>query len=112
MLGASPTKAQRKGEAIPVKAGERIAIGGSWHLEAAAAEPENLDAQVSELLGKLTENLQVWRSLGARYRVDLFCGWFMNEGDEGVCISPITLRALGERSIELGICVYAPSSDA
>jgi hypothetical protein len=36
----------------------------------------------------------------------------MSEGNEGVCISPATLRALAERGIELGIDIYAPSSDA
>jgi len=35
----------------------------------------------------------------------------MDSADEGVTIAPHTLSALGERGIELGICIYAPSSD-
>lgn len=113
LLGALPTRAARKGEAIPTKAaGERIARTGGWRLEATAAEPENIDAQVSEILGLLTPDLEVWRTLRERYRLDLFCGWFMNESNEGVSISPPTLLALGERGIELGLDIYAPSTDA
>ena len=111
LIGASPTRAERKGDAIPIRTGERIAKTGGWRLEATATEPENLDAQVPEILGVLTSNLDVWRALRARYRLDLFCGWFMNESNEGVSVSPATLLALGERGIELGLDIYAPSAD-
>ena len=111
LVGASPSRAERKGEAIRTKTGERIARTGAWRLEATASEPENLDAQVSELLSQLTPNLETWRSLGERYRLDLFCGWFMNGTNEGVSVSPATLLALGERGIELGLDIYAPSPD-
>ena len=112
LLGAPPTRAERKGEGIPTRTGERTARTGGWRLEARATEPENLDAQVSELLGLLTPDLEVWRTLHERYRLDLFCGWFMNENNEAVSISPSTLLALGQRGIELGLDIYAPSADA
>ncbi len=35
----------------------------------------------------------------------------MEEGDEGLSISPESLRLLGERSIALEICIYAPTRD-
>lgn len=112
MLAGSPTRAERKGEVIRTKAGERVASTGAWRLEASATEPEHLDAQVAELLGQLTPNLETWRALGERYRLDLFCGWFMKESNEGVSVSPATLLALGNRGIELGLDIYAPSQDA
>jgi hypothetical protein len=112
LLRALPTRAERKGEAVPTKTGERIARTGAWRLEATATEPEDLDAQVSELLSLLTSDLEVWRTLARRYRLDLFCGWFMNESNEGVSVSPSTLLALGQRGIELGLDIYAPSAVA
>ncbi|WP_234082895.1 DUF4279 domain-containing protein [Azonexus sp. R2A61] len=112
LLGAQPTHAQRKGQELPSKAGVRIASFGHWRLHAIETEPENLDAQVAEILGQLTSNLDVWQSLTSRYRVDLFCGWFMEGSNEGVCISPLTLQALGERGIELGLDIYAPDTNA
>ncbi|WP_425309098.1 hypothetical protein AADG42_10165 [Ammonicoccus fulvus] len=37
------------------------------------------------------------------YDVDLFCGWFMQNWNEGVSISAVTLSALGARRIALDI---------
>ncbi len=112
LLGAQPTHAQRKGQELPSKVGVRKAKFGHWRLHAKETEPEDLDAQVAEILGQLTSSIEVWEGLASRYRVDLFCGWFMKESNEGVCISPSTLQALGERSIELGLDIYAPNTDA
>ncbi len=47
-------------------------------------------------------------ALASRFDIDLFCGWFMAGGNEGVELSPATLLALGERGIRLGIDLYAP----
>jgi ribosomal protein L19 len=112
LLGSEPTFAQRKGEEIPTKSGVRIAMFGHWRLKAKDAEPEDLDGQITELLSKLTQDVQIWQLLGKRFRIDLFCGWFMNESNEGVSISPATLRSLGERGIELGLDIYAPDTEA
>ena len=111
LLGAEPTRAQRKGEALAAKSGVRIARSGGWQLHATDTEPEDLDGQVVELLGTLSQDMLVWESLADRFRIDLFCGWFMKEGNEGVSISPATLRALGQRGIELGLDIYAPATD-
>ena len=112
LLGCEPTHAQRKGDRTPVKSGERVAKSGMWRLLASDKEPEDVDSQVAEILGKLTADLDAWGSLSSRFRVNLFCGWFMNEGNEGLSISPSNLVALGERGIELELDIYAPSADA
>jgi hypothetical protein len=57
----------------------------------------------------LTGDLEICRSLSRSYKVDLFCGWFMAERDEGLEISAQSLAALGDRGIKLGICLYAPT---
>lgn len=112
LLGAQPTHAQRKGQELQSKNGVRIATFGHWRLHAKETEPENLDAQVAEILGQLTSSANVWQNLTARYSVDLFCGWFMEGTNEGVSISPLTLQALGERGIKLDLDIYAPSPNA
>ena len=112
-LGAAPTHCQAKGQEISLLAGRtRIAHFGQWRLHATETEPEDLDGQVAELLGKLTNDLAVWHDLGNRYRIDLFCGWFMGGTNEGVMVSATTLKALGERGIALGLDIYAPNTDA
>jgi hypothetical protein len=81
-----------------------------WRLSAEETKPENLDCQVSELLGLVTSDLSVWSSIAARFRVDLFCGWLMGSGNEGVEISPETMVALGQRGIQLSIDIYGPDA--
>ena len=71
-------------------------------------EPGNLDMQIRELLDKVTSDLEVWRDLVHTYRVDLFCGLFMESGNDGVTLSPTSLAALGQRGIELQLDIYGP----
>jgi hypothetical protein len=109
LLGADPTYCRIKGETWRGKTGrDYVAKMGQWHLEAADRQPEDLDGQVAEILGKLTKDLDVWRTISSTFKVDLFCGWFMEGGDEGLSISPKTMAALAERGIELDICLYGP----
>jgi hypothetical protein len=113
LLGSNPTHAQTKGQEILTKSGRtRSPLFGQWRLHATVTEPENLESQVAELLGKLTTDLTVWRDLGSRFDIDLFCGWFMSGANEGVAIEPKTLLALGERGITLSLDIYGPDAGA
>jgi hypothetical protein len=78
-----------------------------WALHATETTPADLDAQVDELLGRLTPELSRWHELASRFEVDLFCGWFMDRLNEGLEVSPRTLLALGERRVVLGLDIYA-----
>lgn len=112
LLGAEPTLGHEKGHQAPSGPSGRIVPrnSGTWHLRAKETKPENLDSQVSELLGLVTSDLSVWSSIAARFRVDLFCGWFMGSGNEGVAISAETMVALGQRGIQLSIDIYGPEA--
>ena len=114
LLRVRPTHAQRKGQELPSKSSPtpRIAKSGLWRLKASDTEPENLDSQVAELLAKCNATLGVWQTLATKYEIDLFCGWFMGGGNEGVEISPKTLLALGQRGIRLSLDIYGPDTDA
>ncbi|MES2885956.1 MAG: DUF4279 domain-containing protein [Pseudomonadota bacterium] len=76
-------------------------------LDATDTEPENLDAQVLELITKLSADMAQWKAISSKFRVDLFCGWFMETSSEGTSLSHDTLRSLGERGIELSLCIYS-----
>lgn len=112
LLGAVPTSGHAKGHRLPPGPSGRIVRrnSGVWRLSAKETKPENLDWQVSELLGQVTSDLSVWSSIRARFRVDLFCGWFMGSGNEGVAISPETMVALGQRGIQLSVDIYGPEA--
>ena len=83
----------------------RIVRTGSWRLSALRREPEDLEAQIFEILDQLTGDLTVWQSL-AGFRPDLFFGLFMGSGNDGVSLSPRALLALGQRGIVLGLDIY------
>ncbi|WP_240792098.1 DUF4279 domain-containing protein [Stenotrophomonas sp. ASS1] len=83
----------------------RIAKIGSWRLSGPRREPEDLEAQIFEILDQLTGDLAVWQSL-TRFWPDLFCGLFMGSSNDGVSLSPRLLLALGERGIELGLDIH------
>lgn len=104
LLNAVPTSAYAKGQKLP--SGVATRRSGMWRLSAKETEPEDLDNQVSELLSHVTSDLSVWGDITTRFRVDLFCGWFLGSGNEGVEISPKTMLALGQRGIMLSLDIY------
>jgi len=112
LLGASPTSSARKGEIRVSKSGrERTERTGRWLLEAVYRQPGDLDSQIAELLSPLTGDIAVWRRLVAQFEVDIFCGLFMKESDEGLDLRPETLEMLGSRGLSLGLCIYGPLSE-
>jgi hypothetical protein len=114
LLRASPTHTETKGDKIVgKKTGHvRIAKVGMWRLRAADREPEDMDAQIHEILSQMTPDLTVWQTITKKYHADLFCGLFMRMGNEGLTISPQSLAALGARGIEMGFDIYAGDGDA
>lgn len=110
LLRAVPTSAHAKGQQVPSSPSGRIFTkpSGLWRLRAKDAELEDVDGQICELLGKVTRDLSVWNDIATRFSVDLFCGWFMRSGNEGVVISPQTMLALAQRGIQLSLDIYGP----
>ena len=111
LLGASPTEAETKGdEIIGRQTGHRrVAKGGMWRLCAADRAPEGMDAQVQELLSQLTSDLSIWQNIATKHEIDLFCGLFMGDTNDGLTLSSDSLVALGQRHIELQLDIYAPT---
>ncbi|WP_339414466.1 DUF4279 domain-containing protein [Pseudomonas sp. EA_35y_Pfl2_R5] len=111
LLGAMPSKSFHKGEeevgAVTGKV--RIHKTGSWRLSVERRSPENLDAQIFEILNQLSQDLTAWKFLCSHYRVDLFCGIFMASFNDGLTLSPEALLALGARGIRLDMDIYNAS---
>ncbi|MES2192240.1 MAG: DUF4279 domain-containing protein [Pseudomonadota bacterium] len=107
LLGTRPTYGCKKGDEQILRNGRtRIEKTGSWRLDAARREPEDLEAQVFELLDKLTQDFEVWTDLSEKYKIDLFCGIFMDSENAGLPLSPEALLALGKRRIKLDLDIY------
>ena len=114
ILGCQPSYATCKGQVSYGKATgrQRTARTGCWHLEADDRTPADLDSQITDIIGRLNRDLNVWASLTDQFRVDMFCGLFMARRSEGLILSPETLIALGTRKIDLGLCLYDPTNPA
>ena len=112
-LGCTPTVSQKKGDVIVGKrsGAKRTARTGMWSLHATDHEPEDLEAQIGELLSKVTSELAVWRDVVHKYREDLFCGLFTGSGNDGLSLSPDSLLVLGQRGIELALDIRGGVTD-
>lgn len=111
-LGKQPDASEKRGETIRLPSGrERIARRGRWSVKVESLSPGDLDAQVKDLLSGTTNDIDIWRTITSRFRADIFCGLFLNEGNEGLIVSPNTLKLLGDRGICLGLDIYAGPKD-
>ncbi len=79
-----------------------------WSLAAPYSVDSDLDSQVSWILSRLSEDVSVWAALNQDYRLELFCGLFLERNNRGVSVSPTTMSELGKRGIALGFDIYAP----
>ncbi|MBS0240104.1 MAG: DUF4279 domain-containing protein [Proteobacteria bacterium] len=110
LLGKAPDVAERRGQVIRnLKSGtERTARRGRWGIHVERRSPGDLDAQIAALLDGTTEDLAVWQRVTSAYDADIFCGLFLEEKKEGLCVGPATLKKLGDRGLRLDLDIYAP----
>ena len=107
-LGAEPTVGVCKGGRWQTKSGaEKIALRGSWRMEAERCEPGDLDGQINGLLDGLSDDLPAWRLFSKRFRGRAFCGLFLASGNEGLTLRSETLTRLGARGLLIDLDIYA-----
>ena len=108
ILGCEPTHEKTNGQPYSyTKTGKpKIAKFGMWFLKVANREPGDLDAQITELLSLLSDDLNAWRVLSKAYEIDLFCGLFLENEMEGGALSSETLLNIGQRGIDLSLDIY------
>lgn len=86
----------------------KIAVRGSWRIKAERQSPGDLDRQITSLLAPLSKDFDSWKDLSSRFRGRLFCGLFLEEGNEGISLSPETMSMIAERGLLLDLDIYAP----
>lgn len=112
LLGVLPTKSARKGAIRRFPNGrEVVPRRGSWRLEVPDRSPGDLSSQIVELLSTATGDLSVWSDLSLRYAGNVFCGLFMEEGNEGEELSPEAMFLMGARKLRLDLDIYGPTTD-
>jgi hypothetical protein len=110
-LGKQPTHCAAKGD-VRIGKSERqtVARSGIWMLDASDSSPGDLSAQIVNLLSNLPADLALWRKLNERFKCNLSCGLFMQEGNEGDELSSEVLNMIAARGLRLGLDIYGPMS--
>lgn len=69
-------------------------------------EDDDVSGGVTKLLAGLPSDLALWQSLTNAYRVDIFCGVFLETDNRGFEISPEVSRLLADRNLKIGFDIY------
>ena len=113
LLGAKPSLCYCKGDLLSTRSGTEFRRKtGMWSLIAEVRTAENVDEQVGEIFAQLPLEISVLSDLSEKFKVELFCGLFMNAWNEGLSLNISTLRALAERGVEIGFDVYGPADES
>ena len=111
LLGAEPSLGVVKGEKFLAHHGKYIeAKTGKWQLTSGWKSPVDLDEEISLLLVRLTDDLEAWRYLAARYHCYLSVGGYFTDWTGGITLSSETLGALAARKLAIDFDLYAPGA--
>lgn len=110
LFGLTPKFAARRGE--QVQRGSRTVTqrSGIWTY-GLAEEPSpewELEDAIVALLSRFPDDPALWKDLGTRFRLDVFCGLFMSTDNQGTVLSPQTLGMLAVRGLTLDLDIYGP----
>ena len=94
--------------AVSLLLGRESKVERSWRLSAPDSGTADLDTQVEWILSRLSSDLAAWRQVTSEYKVDFFCGLFLERTNRGVTLESETMRKLAARRIQLGFDIYAP----
>jgi hypothetical protein len=113
-LGALPTVGRPTGRKRDLWVGPAtkrkvISKSGGWCIELGTFIPGDLNKPSRELFQKMTDDLDVWRNLSARFSGRISTLVWMKDSDEGFQVEPATLMAIAERGLALDIETLAPS---
>ena len=70
----------------------------------------DIEDHLSVLLARVSSDLAVWRELATRFRVEVFCGLFLDVQNRGFELPAQLMRELADRHISIGFDIYAPES--
>ncbi|AUW57900.1 hypothetical protein C1T17_11630 [Sphingobium sp. SCG-1] len=108
LLGAEPRLGVAKGEKFLGSHGKCTeASTGKWQLGGDWNTPVDLNDQISTLLARLTDDLEVWKYLTARYHCYMSVGGYFVDWTGGITLAPQTLGALSARGLAIDFDLYA-----
>ena len=112
-LGGIPRLAAGKGEIWHTPKGTPItAKTGFCHYRTAAMQPGDFDKQIKQLFDGLSSETDVWLQLARRFKVELFCGAFLDEPNQGTGLSAETIASIAQRGASFELDIYHIGDDS
>jgi hypothetical protein len=112
-LGCEPSAAFKKGDRNAGANGKEYAPRktGMWKLDSPDST-DSVEERIRQLLSKVTESLDVWNALRAKFDLTLSVGMFMDSTNEELIFSSAVVELLGKRGISIWLDAYAPSDES
>jgi len=110
LLQCDPTFSQKRGERWKIRdrLSDQTAASGRWHyrLTSEACEQESVQGVIRTLFARLPQNPKLWATLSQKWKIDLFCGLFLETENRGFELSSELCRDLAQRGISIGFDIY------
>jgi hypothetical protein len=74
-----------------------------WRLRAPDSVGSDLDGQIAWILERLTPDLERWKTVQTRYRVDVYCGLFLEQTKRGLRTPPPYPHSPGGAGDRMGL---------
>ena len=111
LLGVEPTFAARKGEMVEVLGGLRTQPTGLWVLDLGDSPEWELADGISTLLDRMPDDPELWEDLAGRYKLDLFCGAFLQAANRGFALPEELIRRMADRRLAFSVDIYCSVPD-
>lgn len=114
LLEGDPRRGVQKGEAYTGHNGQqRVARTGIWLFGGDCwDDAPDIGNQITTLLGRLTQDLDIWRSVTNRYESYINVGGHFRDWTGGLTLEAPVLRLLVERGLNIDFDLYAPAASA
>ncbi len=108
-LGATPTKAHRRGDSR--RPGSPPLPTGGWFLRREALPPALPSAAITELLAGLPADVGFWEALRRDYKVQLRVAVHTDGWNRGFSLSPAAIARIAATGVEVDLDLYFYGSE-
>lgn len=111
LLECEPSEAYKKGHIVTPTIKPRTIKTGTWFLSVERNPDQTLEEIISELLEKLTNDLEVWKKMSKRFEISIYCGAWIKGWNRDVWFSSGLLTKIAERNLSIGLAIYCDGDD-
>jgi hypothetical protein len=111
LLRIEPTFCATKGERRSTSGGTFTQPTGVWLVGLGRSKEYEIEDATRALLNRLPQDPTVWSALSAKYRLEVFCGLFLEDWNRGFHLSPELIALLSARGVGLAVDIYFVGDD-